>query len=510
MATESNPNQSNPNIRQELVQASNSSSELGLDTKRTKVLEVNQIWGNSLLDTKHFSAHDSEVSIGSSIGHKWYFLGIEMGWVKPSLAQILPFTPPIWSEVASDWKSDFYTPNELLPESESRELVTCDEKTYTAHIHNTWAGYVETGGKRYSLADLDSTDIAEKNGSGYDIAISDDTKLMVDIGNVSFYTHLVYPGQRMADRRNEEPDYPFLAIFSFVAFLGVMFGIWMYFSPKPADNEMVEIPDHFVELLLDRPEPQPKDKKKPDANPDAGEGEKAKKEEGKVGKKDAKLDKAKGNKVEVQKKELDRQVAENAGVLGALRDAGELDGIFGTTGLDASLTGGIGGLIGAKGTQFGAGGLGSRGSGLGGGGSAEGLGGLGTKGIGSGKSGYGSGGGNFGAKGEGGIGTMGGNPIILGALDRSLIDEVIKRHFNQIRYCYQRELTKNPALGGKISVKFVIAKDGTVSSAKIHESSMKNPGVEACVASRFMRMEFPQPKGGGIVIVRYPFNFFPS
>ncbi len=51
---------------------------------------------------------------------------------------------------------------------------------------------------------------------------------------------------------------------------------------------------------------------------------------------------------------------------------------------------GIGGLIGAQGTQIGSGGLGARGGGLGGGGSAEGLGGLGTKGSGSGSSGYGA------------------------------------------------------------------------------------------------------------------------
>ena len=220
-------------------------------------------------------------------------------------------------------------------------------------------------------------------------------------------------------------DYPFLAIGSFIGFLGLMFGIIMYFSPKPAENEMIEIPDHFVELLLEKEEP-PKKEKKPDANPDAGEGAKAKKEEGKVGKKDAKMEKAKGNKVEVKKKELDRQVAENAGVLGALRDAGDLDGVFGTSGLDANLTGGVGGLIGAKGTQIGSGGLGSRGSGLGGGGTAEGLGGLGTKGIGSGRSGYGKGGGSFGAKGEGGIGTVGGDPIILGALVLSW-DELLCR-----------------------------------------------------------------------------------
>ena len=78
---------------------------------------------------------------------------------------------------------------------------------------------------------------------------------------------------------------------------------------------------------------------------------------------------------------------------------------------------------------------------------------------------------------------------------------------NQIRYCYQRELTKNPAIKGKIVIKFVIAKDGSVSSANTKSSTMGSPTVENCVVSRFMRMQFPEPKGGGIVIVSYPFFF---
>ena len=203
-------------------------------------------------------------------------------------------------------------------------------------------------------------------------------------------------------------------------------------------------------------------------------------------------------------------MAENAGVLGALRDGGELDGVFGSSNLSSDLAGGIGGLIGAKGTQIGSGGLGARGSGLGGGGTAAGLGGLGTKGRGSGASGYGSGGGNFGAKGEGGIGRIGGDPIILGALDKSLIDAVIKKHMNQIRYCYQRELPKNPTLGGKVTVKFVISKTGSVSKASTKSSTLSNSAVEGCINSRFMRFKFPEPKGGGIVIVSYPFIFQPS
>jgi hypothetical protein len=206
-------------------------------------------------------------------------------------------------------------------------------------------------------------------------------------------------------------------------------------------------------------------------------------------------------------------IAENAGILGALSDS-ELDGVFGGSSLDQDLVGGFGGLIGAEGVQYGSGGLGSRGSGLGGGGTAEGLGGLGTKGMGSlgtkgtgsGISGYGSGGGHLYS---GTPGASAGDPIILGSLDRSLIDAVIKRHMNQIRYCYQRELTTNPELAGKLKIKFYVAKDGSVSKADISTSTM-NSAVDACVTGRFMRMKFPEPKGGGIVIVKYPFVFTPG
>ncbi len=71
-------------------------------------------------------------------------------------------------------------------------------------------------------------------------------------------------------------------------------------------------------------------------------------------------------------------------------------GVF--SAMSEDILGGIGGLIGAEGEQYGSGGLGSRGLGLGGGGTAEGLGGLGTKGRGSGASGYGTGGGHFGGR----------------------------------------------------------------------------------------------------------------
>jgi len=494
-----------------VMRAGTATHNIGIDVNRPKVLEINQLWGDTLLDSRHFSHKGQRVTIGSSIGYRWHFLGVDMGWVPAPLNMVLPYTPPMWSEVHSTWRNEFYSPDDDLPGNRDHDLFTFEDDKYVAHVNEAWDGFADIDDKRFSFDEMVQNGRAKKQGQEYEIPVTDDVRLMVDINGVTYFSHKVKAGSRIVQRNSEDPDYPFIAIFSFIGFLGLMFGLIMYFVPARPSMGVNEIPDRFVELSADKPEPEEdKKSKKPDANPDAGEGAKAKREEGKVGKKDAKMEKAKGNKVDIQKAQKDRQVAENAGLLGALADDGGMDGVFGSSALDSSLTGGVGGLIGAKGTQIGAGGLGSRGSGLGGGGTASGLGGLGTKGIGSGKSGYGSGGGNFGAKGEGGIGTVGGDPIILGALDRSLIDAVIKRHMNQIRYCYQRELTKKPSLGGKIVIKFVIAKDGSVSSASKKSSTMGNGAVEQCIVGRFMRMKFPEPKGGGIVIVSYPFIFSPG
>ena len=103
--------------------------------------------------------------------------------------------------------------------------------------------------------------------------------------------------------------------------------------------------------------------------------------------------------------------------------------------------------------------------------------------------------------------SHGSDMIRLGALDDDVIRGVVTRHLAQVRYCYQRELTTSPALSGKIVVKFVVARDGTVSSATTKSTTMHDEAVEDCINSRFMRMQFPKPEGGGIVIVSYPIVF---
>ncbi|MCB9745873.1 MAG: AgmX/PglI C-terminal domain-containing protein [Alphaproteobacteria bacterium] len=492
-----------------IMRSGTSQSDVGVDRKAAPVLEVAEVWGDLLIDVKHYAKGSDPVTVGASTGARWRFVGRPIAWVPPGAAKVLPFLPPILSEITEEWRTEFYVPNDNLP-SEEFKLFTWEGSGWVCNISDKWAGFIDIGEERHTLQEVIESGKASPSGGLYKLEVDENTRVVIDLGNVIFFAQMVPASKKLLAKITDDLDYPFLGIMTFVAFLGLMAGIIVSTMPPRPASETMEIPDRFVELLLEKPPPEQPKEKKPDMNPDAGEGAKAKKEEGKVGKKDAKMEKAKGEKVEMDKKKIDKEIAENAGVLGAMRDGAEMDGVFGSSGLNSNVQGGIGGLIGAKGTQIGSGGLGSRGSGLGGGGTADGLGGLGTKGRGSGASGYGQGGGNFGEKSEGGISKIGGDPIILGALDKSLIDAVIKRNMNQIRYCYQRELSKNPNLSGKIVVKFVIAKDGTVSSAATKASTMGSAAVENCINGRFMRFKFPEPKGGGIVIVSYPFLFSPG
>lgn len=471
-----------------------------------RVLEVNQIWGDALLEAKQFTRRASTVTIGAAVIYPWRVLGVRLFPVPPPLNNVMGYVPPGLSTCESEWASDFHAPAASLPDGRDFNLVKWKGDRYVVRASKEWDGFVDVGETRYNNFDeAVAAGKGTKDATGYDIPMDDNTRVAVDIDGMVFFTQMVSPGRKAMAQMTNNVDWVFLGLGTIMGSAAFIFFILVYLAPAASQTSDVGVlEDRYVELLMDKPEPE----KKKGGSPDAGEGAKAKKEEGKVGKKDAKMEKAKGDKVEMKKQEMDRQIVDQAGIMGAMQD--DALASLGASGLSADITGGIGGLIGAKGTQIGSGGLGARGSGIGGGGTAEGLGGLGTKGTGSGSSGFGQGGGNFGQKGEGGIAGVGGDPIVIGALDRSLIDEVIKAHMSQIRYCYQRELTKKPDLGGKIVVKFTIAKDGSVSSASTKSTTMNNPAVEQCIEGRFMKFMFPQPKGGGIVIVSYPFLFAPG
>jgi hypothetical protein len=175
-------------------------------------------------------------------------------------------------------------------------------------------------------------------------------------------------------------------------------------------------------------------------------------------------------------------------------------------------TGALGALADDEiGDSFGFGGLGLRGTGRGGGGTGEGtigLGDLGTIGHGAGTgtgSGYGSGSGGFHGRGASVPQIRTGEADVRGSLSREVIRRVVRRHVNEVRFCYEQELANRPALAGRVTVSFAISSTGAVQTAAVSNTTLSNARVEGCMVQAVRRWTFPAPDGGGVVIVNYPF-----
>ena len=98
-------------------------------------------------------------------------------------------------------------------------------------------------------------------------------------------------------------------------------------------------------------------------------------------------------------------------------------------------------------------------------------------------------------------------PELSPGYDRDLVLKVVKRHQNEIRFCYESELSKNPGLAGKVTVAWTIGASGAVESAQIAESGLSNADVEACIVQRVRRWNFPEPSGGQEVAITFPWVF---
>jgi hypothetical protein len=98
-------------------------------------------------------------------------------------------------------------------------------------------------------------------------------------------------------------------------------------------------------------------------------------------------------------------------------------------------------------------------------------------------------------------------PQVRGSLSAEIVRRIVRRHLNEIQYCYVKELSAWPTLRGELVVQFSIAVTGQVVASKIQRSTLSNTRVETCVSQAVRRWLFPKPKGGGLVTVSYPFSF---
>ncbi|MBT3219538.1 MAG: energy transducer TonB [Proteobacteria bacterium] len=115
------------------------------------------------------------------------------------------------------------------------------------------------------------------------------------------------------------------------------------------------------------------------------------------------------------------------------------------------------------------------------------------------------------AKGILGLGGIGLTPgygttsdvTIIGALNRSSVEQVVATRQEERRSCYAPLLQDNPDLSGKVEVEFMVSAEGTVARSSVKSSTINDEEVEDCLARDFETLTFPEPRGGGVVIVSY-------
>jgi len=91
--------------------------------------------------------------------------------------------------------------------------------------------------------------------------------------------------------------------------------------------------------------------------------------------------------------------------------------------------------------------------------------------------------------------------------NRHAVEHSIRERLPAIRACYEHASRREPILGGKITVAFVIQADGQVRDAEAVENSTGSEIVAACVSNGVERIHFaPSPAGGPASCV-YPFLF---
>jgi hypothetical protein len=93
-----------------------------------------------------------------------------------------------------------------------------------------------------------------------------------------------------------------------------------------------------------------------------------------------------------------------------------------------------------------------------------------------------------------------------GKVNKNDVNMVIKGEMSRFKTCYQREYVKNPQLSGKVTLRFMINKEGKVEGAEIKDSTLNNVLVERCMLKQIYGISFAKP-GNEPVIISYPFVF---
>jgi len=97
---------------------------------------------------------------------------------------------------------------------------------------------------------------------------------------------------------------------------------------------------------------------------------------------------------------------------------------------------------------------------------------------------------------------------LSGTLSNEQIQTAVNGGLQAFDACYTLGADKTTGkLEGTVTIQATVGPNGDVNEAKVKESTVKNPKVDACVADAFKKVKFPRPEGGSTVMITYPMSF---
>lgn len=100
--------------------------------------------------------------------------------------------------------------------------------------------------------------------------------------------------------------------------------------------------------------------------------------------------------------------------------------------------------------------------------------------------------------------------VVMGSIEPEVLRKILQEYLPQFKFCYQQELQEHSEkIKGIVDLNFRIEGDGKVSTVNIKTAQAQfSPKGISCMANILRIIDFPKPKGGGLVDVRQPLNFF--
>jgi TonB family protein len=93
-----------------------------------------------------------------------------------------------------------------------------------------------------------------------------------------------------------------------------------------------------------------------------------------------------------------------------------------------------------------------------------------------------------------------------GSLAKDALRGVVAARSPELRTCYDAAVQEGLSHGGRVTLRFVIAPDGSVPRVAVVDDSVGSPRAACCVVEKLRGWQFPRPERAGALHVTYPFD----